>query len=287
MTNDSDRAPSPPVRDASRTALATAYLRAAHQLLDAPPRVLDDPVAVPLLGPAAVQRIRETAAHYQRPEVWALRAHVVLRSRFAEDRLAAAVRRGVTQYVLLGAGFDTFALRQPAWARALRIFEVDHSGTQSVKRASIAAAGFALPDNLAFASIDFDRESLADGLLRYQVSLSEPTFFSWLGVTMYLKEDAIDAVLRSVARFPAVSEIVLTFASPRSNSSSSLEERAAAVGEPWLSYFEPEALEAKLKQAGFREIVFLSPQEAAARYFRDRPQDLLSLLRTNIVSAVL
>lgn len=104
----------PSVERASRTALATAYLRAAHQLLDAPPRVLEGPVAVPLLGPAALQRIRETAADYRKAEARALRVHVVLRSRFAEDRLAAAVRRGVTQYVLLGAGFDTFALRQPA-----------------------------------------------------------------------------------------------------------------------------------------------------------------------------
>jgi methyltransferase (TIGR00027 family) len=98
-------------RHASRTALGTAYLRAAHQLFDAPPRILEDPLAVVLLGPAAVQRINETAESYQTPERRALRAHVVLRSRFAEDRLAAAVRRGVTQYVILGAGFATFALR--------------------------------------------------------------------------------------------------------------------------------------------------------------------------------
>jgi len=121
-------------RNASRTALGTAYLRAAHQLLDAPPRILEDPLAVTLLGPAAAQRISDTRGSYQTPERLLLRAHVVLRSRFAEDRLAAAVHRGVTQYILLGAGFDTFALRQPPWARPLRICEVDHAGTQYTKR---------------------------------------------------------------------------------------------------------------------------------------------------------
>ena len=123
-------------KTASRTALATAYMRAAHQLLDPPPRILEDPAAIAVLGPGAEQVIRESAARSQAPESRALRAHMVLRSRFAEDRLAAAVGRGVTQYVILGAGFDTFAVRQPAWAQQLRILEVDHAGTQELKRAT-------------------------------------------------------------------------------------------------------------------------------------------------------
>jgi methyltransferase (TIGR00027 family) len=123
-------------KTASRTALATAHMRAAHQLLDPPPRILEDPVAVAVLGPGAEQRIRQVAARSQAPEGRALRAHMVLRSRFAEDRLAMAVSRGVTQYVILGAGFDTFAVRQPAWAQQLRILEVDHAGTQELKRAT-------------------------------------------------------------------------------------------------------------------------------------------------------
>jgi len=192
---------------ASHTALGTAYLRAAHQLLEAKPLLFDDPVALPLLGPDALQLIQDTADKYRTPEMLALRSHVVLRSRFTEERLAAAVSRGITQYVILGAGFDTFALRQPSWAHILKIIEVDHSGTQTMKRSYIATAGLAMPDNVDFANIDFEHESLLDGLLRYGVSMDEPTFFSWLGVTMYLQKDAIDAVLRSVAMFPAESEI--------------------------------------------------------------------------------
>ncbi len=272
---------------ASRTALGTAYMRAAHQLFDKQPRILDDPVALSLLGPVALQRIKDKADHYRTPERLALRAHVVLRSRFAEDRLAAAVLRGITQYVILGAGFDTFALRQPPWAQALKILEVDHPGTQAMKRSYLAAAGLAMPENAAFANIDFEHESLHDGLLRYHVSMDEPTFFSWLGVTMYLKEDAIDAVLRSVATFPAGSEIVLTFAPPPGDSPSPLAHRAASLDEPWVSYFEPDALEAKLRSAGFSKVEFLSPAEAEARYFRQRPGDLPVPKRTNILSAVL
>jgi len=274
-------------RNASRTALGTAYMRAAHQLLDAPPRILDDPLIVRLLGPAAMQRINTAVEEYQTPERRALRAHVVLRSRFAEDRLAAAIHRGVTQYIILGAGFDTFALRQPAWAQPLRILEVDHPGTQATKRTQLTAAGLALPENTTYATIDFEHEPLLDGLLRYQVLLEKPTFFSWLGVTMYLNEDAIDTVLRSIAAFPAGSEIVLTFAPPPGDSPSPFDRRATQLGEPWVSYFTPDALEAKLRNAGFSNVEFLSPEEAEARYFRHRPHDLPVPTRTNIACAML
>jgi len=270
----------------SRTALGTAYLRAAHQILDAPPRILDDPFAVPLLGAAAAQRITDQAAAYRTPERRALRAHVVLRSRFAEDRLAASASRGATQYVILGAGFDTFALRQPAWAGQLKIVEVDHSATQDLKRTYLADAGFVIPKNVVFAGIDFETESLRHCLRRHGVALNEPTFFAWLGVTMYLKEDAIDAVLSTVAAFPSESEIVLTFTQRRGDSPSALAQRAASLGEPWVSYFEPPALEAKLRSAGFSSVEFLSPAEAEARYFRDRPQDLPVPAKINIVRAV-
>jgi methyltransferase (TIGR00027 family) len=277
-------------RNASRTALGTAYMRAAHQLFDAKPRILEDPMALPVLGPDARQHINDTADLYRTPEARALRAHVVLRSRFAEDRLAAAVARGVTQYVVLGAGFDTFALRQPPWAQALKIIEVDHPGTQGTKRSHLAAAGLAMPANADFANVDFEHESLHDGLLKYGISLHEPTFFSWLGVTMYLTQDAIDAVLRSVAAFAEGSEIVLTFAQPpqstADNSASYYAERAASIGEPWVSYFEPDALAAKLRGAGFSTVGFLAPAETDKRYFRQRPADLPLPKRSAIAYAI-
>ena len=199
----------------------------------------------------------------------------------------AAVRRGVPQYILLGAGFDTFALRQPPWARLLRILEVDHAGTQATKRTQLAAAGLAVPENAAFATIDFEHESLRDGLLRYQVSLNEPAFFSWLGVTMYLKEEAIDAVLRTVAGFPAGSEIVLTFAVPPGQLPVAAGTASCKSWRALGELLRPDALGAKLRIGGFSNVEFLSPEEAEARYFRQRPQDLPVPTRTNIVRAVL
>ena len=280
-------------REASRTALATAYLRAAHQLLDASPRILEDPVAVRILGKDAPLKIREAAERHGSREASAMRAHVVLRSRFAEDRLAAAVQRGVTQYVILGAGFDTFALRQPKWAESLKIFEVDHPGTQAMKRSFISEAGLELPANASFAHIDFEHESLLDGLRRHHVSLIEPTFFSWLGVTMYLNEEAIDAALQSMAAFPSGSEIVLTFlrrpdtrSKEAAEAASRLADRVASAGEPFVSRFEPEDIRTKLVGAGFSKVEFLLPDLASELYFKPRPPDLPIPRRTNIACGI-
>ena len=281
-------------QEASRTALATAYLRAAHQLLDAAPKILDNPIAVRLLGEDASRKIRESADRYRNPETQAMRSHVVLRSRFAEDRLAAAVQRGVSQYVILGAGFDTFAFRQPAWAKSLKIFEIDHSSTQSVKRSFITKARLDLAANVSFAQIDFEHESLLEGLCRHHVSMEEPAFFSWLGVTVYLKEAAIDAALKSMAAYPSGSEVVLTFKQPpvktagrAAEAARKLADNVASVGEPFVSFFEPRAMEAKLLNAGFGKVAFLDLETADAQYFASRPADLPKPKHINIVSAVL
>ncbi|HVN76074.1 MAG TPA: class I SAM-dependent methyltransferase [Thermoanaerobaculaceae bacterium] len=275
-----------PGRTVSRTALGTAYVRAAHQLLDASPHILEDPLAVTILGPAGVQRIYDSAESYQTAQRRALRAHIVLRSRFAEDRLAASLLRGVTQYVILGAGFDTFALRMPSWAHSLQVVEVDHAATQEVKRSRIVATGLAVPKNVHFAAIDFEQESLCDSLRRNAVAMDTPTFFSWLGVTMYLTQEAIDATLRCLGSFPLGSEVVLTFAPPSTGAPSPFSQAADGVGESWISHFEPEALKERLQSARFSLVEFLLPAEANARYFRQRPQDLPPPTRTNIVTAV-
>ena len=261
-------------------------MRAVHQLLDAPPRILDDPLAVTLLGPTFTQRLRDDAASYQTQQRKALRAHVLLRSRFTEDRLAASIERGIRQYVILGAGFDTFVLRQPPWARSLQIFEIDQAATQTRKRALVAAADLTVATNVHFAAVDLEHESLRDGLERYSIDFGQPTFFSWLGVTMYLKHAAIQTVLQCVASFPVGSEVVLTFAPPPGHAPSPFDQRSADLGEPWISHFEPDEMEARLRAAGFSCIDFLTPEEADVRYFQDRPRDLPLPRRTNIVAAV-
>ena len=270
----------------SRTAQMVAALRAAHQLLDAEPHILEDPVILTLLGDDRVREIRETAERFADPLIRGLRTHVVVRSRVAEDHLAAAAARGVRQYVILGAGFDTFAYRQPAWAQALRIVEVDQPATQRTKRERLEAMRIAIPSNVLFAAVDFETESLEGALARHDVRVDEPAFFSWLGVTMYLREPAIDEVLRTIARFAAGSEIVFTFAQPvdAGDRRGELADRAAQAGEPWLSYFEPHQLHAKLRNFGYSSIEFVTPGDVS-QLFAGRTDDLPAPRRTSIVSA--
>jgi len=269
----------------SKTALATAYLRAAHQLLDDPPLLLSDPIGLTLLGPLAADTIRGALARHQSPAGKALRAHVVLRSRFAEERLEEATTKGVARYILIGAGFDTFALRQPSWAQGLKIVELDHPATQSAKREQIAKAGLSVPENLTFVAVDFEREDLRDALAHCGMGPEEPAFFSWLGVTAYLEESAIDATLRAIAAFAPGSTVVLTFKQPLEQTSSRLAARVSGVGEPFVSFFTPEEIAGKLRHAGFSGIDFLTPEKAQALYFTPPRSDLPLPKQTNVVCA--
>ncbi len=275
-------------RNASHTALATAYLRAAHQVIDTGLRVLDDPVILNLLGPEAERRIQGSMERYSSPVAQALRSHVVLRSRYAEDRLESSIQRGIHQYVLVGAGFDTFALRQPPWAATLRIIEVDHPDTQRLKLSKISRAGIAVPSNVVFAGVDFEQESLEQGLTRIGVRTDMPTFFSWLGVTMYLTKAAIRATLRCMASFPKGSEAVITFLQRPPDGSPALKalaERVSHSGEPFISFFTPESFKEELFAAGFSEAHFLTP-ELSSVFFPENQSSLPNPSRVSIVSAV-
>ena len=276
-------------RQMSKTAWGVAMLRAVHQTLDGDPPILRDPVVVRMLGMDPAKLPPEHLERLHMPHARGLRSHIVLRSRVAEDRLAEAVARGVRQFVTLGAGLDTFAYRQPAWAADLSIVEVDHPASQQFKREMLQAVGIESPPNVHYADIDFEHEALDQGLARCGVAHDVPTFFSWLGVTMYLTREAIDAVLNTVASFPAGSEIVLTFAQPRSEDEgrpSELAERAAELGEPWISYFTPHEMEALLRDHGFRDVWFLSRDEAMRRYFADRSDGLIAPRWISIASAM-
>jgi methyltransferase (TIGR00027 family) len=268
-------------RHSSRTALSVAALRAAHQLVDLEPRILDDRVASRLLGGDDHPLIQSSIARARNPAAMALRTLVLLRSRFAEERMAEAAARGVDQFVMLGAGFDTFAYRQPAWAADARIFEVDHLATQSEKRRRLEAAGIAAPANLHFVDIDFERVSLRAGLEASALDFARPAFFSCLGVLVYLTPDAAHEIFALVASFPPGSEIVFTFGAPGSMTSD-LALRAGAAGEPWRSEFEPGALEQTLKGLGFSRVGFLDCEQANRRYFAGRTDGLRAPARTSI-----
>jgi len=282
-----------PERDSSNTAMRVAELRAAHQLIDGEPKILHDPVVLRLLGEATLQKIRDNAAVLNSPWLVGMRSHVLLRSRYAEERLEQAVARGVGQYVILGAGYDTFACRQPEWARGLRIFEVDHPASQRAKREKLEAAGIAVPPNVEFVAIDFEHVSLCDGLAAASLDFSRPAFFSCLGVLVYLTEEAADGVFRLAASFPEPSEMVFTFSAPDSVLEGKEAERRVAIakvaetmGEPWHTHFDQEKLVLKLRELGFSEISFLSAAEAQAKYFRDRTDGLHPPRRERIASAV-
>jgi len=277
-------------REPSRTAVGVGMLRLAHQVLDSEPHILEDPVAIALAGPEVIEAIRARADEFQAPATRALRAHVLLRSRYTEDCLAEAVHRGVRQYVVLGAGGDTFAYRQPAWAHELKIIEVDHPGSQQQKRENLAKAGVAIPGNVQFAAVDFETVSLREGLAAAAFDVTRPAFFSWLGVTMYLTEDAVDAVLSFVGALPDRTEIVFTFAQrpsadPADDGRRLLAQQAADVGEPWLSYFDPIDLAKKLEGFGFSAVSFLHPSEAERRYFAGRADGLPAPRRATICRA--
>lgn len=262
-------------RGASSTAYGVMALRAAHQVLDGTPRILDDPIAPRLLGPRWMKRLGAAANGPRNPRMTALRSHIVTRSRYTEDRMEEAVRRGATQLVVLGAGYDTFAYRQPGWARGVRIFEVDHPASQEAKRRLLRKAGVEVPANVSFVAIDFETTSLADGLAVGGIARDQVTFFSWLGVLVYLDEAAVDAVLRTVAAFAKGSEISLSFSPPdKDGSASALAARTAALGEPWKTRLEPDILLAKLRTAGFTEAALVGADELTSRYFRERTDGL-------------
>ncbi len=282
-----DPRPQPQVtRGASRTALGTAALRWLHQTIDGEPKILVDPVSGLLLGDGVLRAVAAHLGDPHSPEVLALRSHVVLRSRYSEDRLASAVRQGVSQLIVLGAGLDTFAYRQPEWARSLRIYEVDQPASQAEKRRLLSHARIAIPDNVEFIAIDFEQTSLADGLKAAAVDFSRKTFFSCLGVTMYLSEDAVDALFEVVANLPVSSEIVFTYRRPSRDAESALGQQVGALGEPWTFHIEPGALAHKLNALGFRGLEELDPLDADVLYFRGRTDGLHAPSRRGIAAAV-
>jgi methyltransferase (TIGR00027 family) len=257
---------------ASRTALATSLMRAAHTRLDPHP-LIDDPWGDRLVpesakrGLASSNEMLDEALMRSRSY-----ANVITRTRYAEDALQAAVLNGVRQYVLIGAGFDSFSLRLPKFSADLQIFEIDFPVTQELKIERIASCGITLPETVHFIAADLSQESVAAALARSSFASKRLTFFSWLGVTMYLTREANLATFRSIASCsPAGSEVVFTYLDERvfqaqSESFRELEQRVAALGEPFLSGFTPVELAAILAACGLDLIEDLSGSEAAARY---------------------
>ncbi|MEE8435558.1 MAG: SAM-dependent methyltransferase [bacterium] len=266
----------------SNTAQILARHRALHLMVDGDPKIYGDRLAMDFLGSEEITRLEANPEIFQTPQSRSLRAVAVLRQRYVEDELAKAVQRGVSQYVILGAGLDPFAYQRPDSFRALRIFEVDHPLTQQWKRRRLEQLDIAIPNALTFIPIDFDVQTLAEGMAASTFSEKDAAFFSWLGVTQYLTEAAVFGTLAYVASHTAPgSEIVFQIILPASSLNaedkalvSSTSQRAAGYGEPWLSYFEPEEIETRLKGMGFGNVVHFGAKEASAKYFQGRTDGL-------------
>ena len=262
----------------SRTAARVARRRAVHQVLDHPV-VFDDPLALRIAGITDRQML-EADSHERHPLARLLRAFLAARSRFAEDVIARAVDGGVRQIVILGAGLDTFAYRQPYGDR-VTVFEVDYPATQAWKRECVANAGIAVPRSLRYVPVDFERQTAFDGLASAGFDIAAPAFFTWLGVTMYLSEATVMSVLGTIATFPLGSGIVFDYATNPATLPDAargvvdaMAARVAAAGEPWTLFFEPLALAHALNRLGFEHIDDLDGDAINARYFAQRADGL-------------
>lgn len=247
--------------------------RAAHQVLDHPP-VFDDPLALRILGPKAASEAGARSGPIDRR----LRAFMAVRSRYAEDQLARAIERGVGQYVVLGAGLDTYAYRSHP---QVRVFEVDHPATQQWKRWRLEQSGIAVPESVTFVPVDFERHSLDQELARSGFNMQEPAFFSWLGVIMYLTLESATTTLRFIGSRPEGSGVAFDYALADSAlnplmriARNSLAARVARAGEPFQLYFHPSDLARLLRELGFDELEDLGAKEIDARYFPDRQDGL-------------
>jgi methyltransferase (TIGR00027 family) len=244
----------------SFTARTAAAARAAHLIVDQPPVIFADTLAARLLAQEADELIAYHRAHGSHVVLAGARGQATCRSRYTEDALAASVKAGTAQYVILGAGLDSFAYR-PGLSRRLRIFEVDQQVTQDDKRARLAAAAIPEPENVVFVPVDFESASLATELARAGLDMAKPAFVSWLGVTMYLTAEAIARTLGELGTLANGSEVVADYMLPaelRDDAGATYVELVAPSsadrGEPWLTFLSPEQMSDLLLRYGLSPV---------------------------------
>jgi len=260
----------------SNTALGVSVVRTIHQIMDEVPHIIEDPISPALLDESAIEKIRNEPEKHKSSTSRGLRSHIVLRSRYAEDELYEAANRGVNQFIDLGAGYDTFPYRQPSWAVNVLIVEIDHPSTQKAKRVHFKAKGLKDPENLEFLPLDLEKDDFSKSIANTSLDRERPIWISCLGVLAYLRRQTVHEIFRAVAHMPKGSGIVFAFAPEKATSDrtsegiTSMADRAAELGEPWLSRFTVEDLKGELYECGFTEIDFLEPKEAELRYYKNR-----------------
>jgi len=258
------------------------------------PLILYDPIAVDLVPEASEPDILAEFGSSDELLPAMLRALFAMRSRFAEDRLGQAAARGVRQYVMIGAGLDTFPWRQPDFARDMRIFAADHPASLIWTHRRLRERNVERPPNLTHAPIDLEEQRLAEQLAACGFDLEVPAFCTLLGVSQYLSGDALDSLLRFAASLKPESELVLSFAPPDDELAGlDLDDTIRAVarttelGEPWKSRLRARELTDQLVQLGFGDVFHLSPELAQARYFAGRHDQLRAPRFEQLIAATM
>ncbi len=266
----------------SRTATLAAGIRAHHRRWHPDP-ILDDAYAVRLVSPfwrqvAHNRLLNWIVVHKLLGPFHPIHTENILRARYAEDRLEEAIAGGVRQYVILGAGLDSYALRHPELAESVRIFEVDQPGMQTLKRQRVRQVHGGLPAHVTFVAMDFEKDRLHEALEAAGLDPGAPAFFSWLGTTYYLTRPAIRDTLDSIAALAAPdSRVVLDYLLARHlipieglPLADKLERLVKRLGEPMVSEFIPEELDSELARVGFAPLDRVPPDEQGRRYLRNR-----------------
>lgn len=267
------------VKEPDSTAVRVALWRALHVEVDAPPHVLVDDVGLKLVAPDPGWQSRPDMSPFTRP----FRASIVARARFVEDLVVEQAARGVGQYVILGAGLDTFVQRRPEVASRLVVFEVDQPGPQAWKRERLVEVGLGIPSYLRLVPVDFEASSTTwlERLTESGFDTTKPSVVSSMGVSMYLTKEAIVIKLRQVATLSRTSTLVMSFLLPIHMAEPHIRpgiERAAegarAMGTPFLSFFTPEEMLALACEAGLKDVKHVSAATLSERYFANRTDGL-------------
>jgi methyltransferase (TIGR00027 family) len=256
--------------------LLTAAARALHRE-EPPPWVLDDWLALRLGGEEAVRMSGSLRQQLPVPALLAFTRWVCVRGRLAEDVVESAAAGGVGQYVILGAGLDSFAYRRGDLLERVRVFEVDHPASQQWKRHRLQGLGIDPPATLVYVPVDFEQRGLRDGLTAAGFDFSAPAVWSWIGVTMYLTIDAIRATLATIAACPIGTCVIFTYNLPRAALSgpglsidTTMRAIVSELGEPMISLFRPDEIEELVRGLGFDEVTHFGPDEVHTRYFAER-----------------
>ena len=274
------------------TATLAAVGRAVHTASDKP-KLLEDHLALGLAGDAGAALLAELTKQLPGDSRDTFGLLFAMRARFVEDAVDAAIQDGIAQYVILGAGLDSFAYRRGDLRLRLKIFEVDRAGAQAWKRRRLGEMGVAMPSSVSFVPLDHEADDLRAALMKAGIDFSAPAIVSAMALSQYLAQPAIETLLSLAGSFPAGSRLVMTYVVPASELTELEAEglkwtrsQAEARGELFLSMFRPDQIDALIRRSGFRRVEHLGPRELHARFLSERPEVQLPGIERLVIAFV-